>query len=45
MQGTFHSVGVTLRLVPDLEIGYKIAKSRGTKVELISSVKTSTSFA
>jgi hypothetical protein len=31
-------------LVPDLEIGYKMGKHRGTKVELISSVKISTCF-
>ena len=31
--------------MPDLEIGYKTAKSRGTKIELISSTKISNSFA
>jgi len=32
-------------LVPDLKIGYKTAKPRGTKVELISSVFISNVFA
>jgi len=31
--------------VPDLEIRYKTAKPRGTKVELVSSAKISTVFA
>ena len=35
----------TRQAVPDLEIVYKTVKSRGTKVELISFAKISTSFA